>query len=414
MLRPVSVIARNYREAFSGLPRSVWLLATASLVNRSGTMVLPFLALFLTEKRGFTTTEAGQVLACYGLGGAAGTYLGGWLSDRFDARRVMVASLILTGAGFLILGRLEARWAIFVTIFFLSLVGEAFRPANSSAIAAASPPAVRTKAFALYRLAINLGMSLGPALGGFLAEINYSWLFWVDGATCILAAGFLWTFFRPDVPMVSREEALAAAAAERSPWRDGPFMALAFLMFVLAVVTFQIASTFPLTLRDFHHFSKGEIGLVLGVNTLVIVLFEMVLVHRLSGRDPLKVVAAGSFLFCFGMALLPFGSGFAYVAFTVFVWTIGEMLTFPVLAGAVANRAGEANRGRYMGIFTLSFEGAFVISPLAGTWIYQHFGPRTLWSGCGAVGFVLLAGYWLLSGVFTSPSRAEPAPPSGD
>jgi predicted MFS family arabinose efflux permease len=402
-------IVKNYREAFSGLPRTVWLLATASLVNRSGTMVLPFLALFLTERRGFSTTEAGQVLACYGLGGAAGTYLGGWLSDRFDASRVMVGSLVLTGAGFLILGHLEARWAIFVTVFFLSLVGEAFRPANSSAIAAASPPAERTKAFALYRLAINLGMTLGPALGGFLAARDYSWLFRVDGATCILAAGFLWMFLSRDARAVDREEALAAAAAERSPWRDGPFMALAVLRFVLAMVTFQIASTFPLTLRDFHRFSKGEIGLVLGVNTLVIVLFEMVLVHRLSGRDPLKVVAMGSFLFCLGMALLPLGSGFAYVAFTVIVWTVGEMLTFPVLAGAVANRAGEANRGRYMAIFTLSFEGAFVIAPLAGTWIYQNFGPRALWLSCGAIGFVLLAGYWLLSNVFAREAREQPA-----
>jgi predicted MFS family arabinose efflux permease len=399
-------IAKSYREAFSGLPRPVWLLATASLVNRSGTMVLPFLALFLTERRGFTTGEAGQTLACYGLGGVAGTYLGGWLCDLFDARRVMAGSLVLTGAGFLVLGHVEARGTIFLTIFLLSLVGEAFRPANSAAIAAASPPTVRTKAFALYRLAINLGMTLGPALGGFLAARDYSWLFRVDGGTCVLAAGLLWVFFRGDLRTVDREEVRAAAAAERSPWRDAPFMILAGLMFSLAVVSFQVPSTFPLTLRHLHRFSESQIGLALAVNTLIIVLFEMVLVHRLGTRDPLKVVAVGSFLFCLGLGLLPLGSGFAYVAFTVFVWTVGEMLTFPVLAGVVANRAGEANRGRYMATFTLSFEGAFVIAPLAGTWIYQRFSPRALWYGCGAMGFLLLAGYWLLSGVF---ARERPA-----
>jgi predicted MFS family arabinose efflux permease len=399
-------IVKSYRDAFSGLPRPVWLLSAATLVNRSGTMVLPFLALFLTEKRGFSTTEAGRTLACYGLGGVAGSYLGGWLCDRFDARKVMGGSLTLTGAGFLILGRLEVPWAIFLAVFLLSLVAEAFRPANSSALAAASPPEVRTKAFALYRLAINLGMTLGPAIGGFLAARDYSWLFRVDGGTCLLAAFLLWVFFRHDLRAVDGEEVRAAAAAERSPWRDGPFLALAGMMFLLAVVTFQIASTFALTLRDVHHLSEARIGLALSVNTLVIVLFEMVLVHRLAGRDPLKVVAVGSFLFCFGMALLPFGAGFAYVAFTVLVWSIGEMLTFPVLAGVAANRAGEANRGRYMGIFTLSSEGAFVFAPLAGTWVYQQFGPRTLWYGCGAVGFLLLAGFWRLSPVF---ARERPA-----
>jgi predicted MFS family arabinose efflux permease len=411
MLRAV---VKAYREAFSGLPKPVWLLAAASLVNRSGTMVLPFLALFLTEKRGFTTAEAGQVLALVGVGGGAGTYLGGWLSDRLGTRRVMVGSLVLNGVGFLILGRVESRLAIFLSVLFLSLVGEAFRPANAAAIAAATQPALRTRAYALYRLAINLGMTAGPAVGGFLAARDYAWLFRVDGGTCILAAGLLWLFFRRDLQPVAGAEARAAAAAERSPWRDGPYMLLALLMFTLAVVTFQFLSTFPLTLRDLHHFNESQIGLVLAVNTLIIVLFEMVLVHRLGGRDPLKVVAVGSFLFCVGMGAVPFGLTFAYVAFTVAVWTVGEMLSFPVLSGVAANRAGEASRGRYMAVFTLSFESAFVVSPLAGTWIYQRFGPRTLWSGCIAVGFVLLAGYWILSGVFARERQALAAVATAD
>jgi predicted MFS family arabinose efflux permease len=175
---------------------------------------------------------------------------------------------------------------------------------------------------------------------------------------------------------------------------------MAGLMFLLALVTFQVVSTFPLTLRGVYRFDESRIGLALAVNTLLIVLFEMVLIHRIGARDPLKVAAVGSCLFCGGLALLPFGAGFAYVALTAVVWTLGEMLTFPVLAGVVANRAGEANRGRYMGIFTLSFDGAFVIAPLLGTWLYQRCGPRTLWTSCGALGAVLLAGFWLLAGVF--------------
>jgi len=406
------VIARNYRDAFSGLPRPVWLLAIASLVNRSGTMVLPFLTLFLTSKRGFSVIQAGSVLAVWGLGGVVGTYLGGWLSDRVDPRSVMAVSLVLTGAGFLVLGQLQAHPAIFITVFFLSLVAEAFRPANSTAIGAASPPALRTKSYALYRLAINLGMTLGPAAGGFLAARDYAWLFWADGGTCILAAACLWMFFRRDVRAVDVAEARAAAAAERSPWRDGPFLALAGLMLLLAMVTFQIVSTFPLTLRAVHHFSESRIGLALSVNTLIIVLFEMVLIHRLGARDPLKVVAVGSFLFCLGLGLLPLASGFAWVAFTVAVWTTGEMMAFPVLAGITANRAGDASRGRYMAVFTLSFESAFVVAAPAGTWIFQRFGPRALWNTCGALGLVLAAGFWLLAR-WLRPAAAPAAPGRG-
>ncbi len=400
MLRAV---ATAYRDAFSGLPRPVWLISAATLVNRSGTMVLPFLALYLTSERGLSTTQAGQTLALYGIGGVAGSYLGGWLSDRVSPRRVMEASLVLTGMGFFVLGHLEALWAICLMMVALSLVAEGFRPACSAALAAEAAPDERTRAFALNRLAINMGMSLGPAVGGFLAARNYGWLFRVDGVTCALAALFLWASFRREPPVVRPVAAAGEEAGDRSPWRDGPFLAAMALLFLLAAVTFQIASTYPLTLRDLYHFGESRIGLVLAINTVIIVLAEMVLIHRVRGMSPLRLVAVGSFLLCLGFGLLPFGvaGGFAYVAFTVVIWTMGEMLTLPVMGGVVANRAGERSRGRYMALFTVAFEGAFVVAPLAGTWVYQAFGPERLWLGCIAIGAVLLVGFWRLAGVFT-------------
>ena len=402
-------LAAAYRDAFAGLSKSVWLISAAILVNRSGTMVLPFFALFLTSERGFSTTQAGQTLAMYGIGGIAGSYLGGWLSDLIPPRRVMEGSLALTGLGFLVLGHLEARWAIFLMVLALSLVAEAFRPACSAALAAEVGPGERTRAFALQRLAINMGMSLGPAVGGFLASRDYGWLFRVDGATCLLAALVLWAAFRGQPPVARPSAAAAGEVADRSPWRDGPFLAAMFLLFLLATVTFQLFSTYALTLRDLYGFGESRIGLVLAINTVIIVLVEMVLIHRLQDRNPLRLAAVGSFLLCLGFGLLPFGvaGGFAYVAFTVAIWTMGEMITLPVMGGVVANRAGERSRGRYMALFTVAFEGAFVTSPLIGTWVYQAYGPRILWIGCIGVGVVLLAGFWRLAEVLT------PAAPRG-
>ena len=388
-------ILAAYREAFSGLSRTVWLLALTTLVNRSGTMVLPFLILYLTQKQGFATTDAGKALGIYGLGGVFGSYLGGWLCDRVPPRRVMVGSLALAGAGFILLGRLDARPGILITIFLLAVVGEGFRPANNAAVAAASAPALRTRAFALNRLAVNLGMSLGPTIGGFLAMIDYAWLFAVDGATSLFAAAVLFVAFHAEDR--KPEEAPAVAVPGRSPWRDGPFLVMMVLFFLLALITFQMASTFPLTLRDLYGFREGRIGLVMAVNTVIIVLFEMVLVHRVGSRDPLKLVGIGGLLFGAGMALLPFGTGFAFAAFSVLVWTVGEMLAFPMSAGAVASRAGEANMGVYMGLYTVSVEGAWVFAPLVGTWVYQTWGAKTLWLGCGAVGVILLLGFYGVS-----------------
>jgi MFS family permease len=384
-------ILAAYRQAFAGLNRSVWLLSLATLVNRSGTMVLPFLVLYLVKMRGFETMDAGVAIGLYGAGGVLGSYLGGWLCDRVAPRWVIAGSLALTGVGFIVLGRLTTQPSIFVAMCLLGLVGEGFRPATSTALAAAAPPELRTRAFALNRLAVNVGMSLGPSLGGFLAMRSYDWLFLVDGGTCLLSSAFLLVAFHGGTATAAKPE--VAAEPGRSPWKDGPFLVMMGLFFLLALVTFQMVSTFGLTLRDLYGLREGQIGLVMAVNTVIIVAFEMILVHRVGAMDPLRLVGVGGCLFGLGFALLPFGSTFPYAVFAVVVWTIGEMLSFPLAAGAVANRAGDSNRGLYMGLFTLSFEGAWIFSPILGTWIYQTWGPKTLWLGCGAVGLVLLVGF---------------------
>ncbi len=412
MLRP---IAAAYREAFSGLTRPVWLLSIATLINRSGTMVLPFLVLFLTEERGFTTTQAGQVLALYGVGAVAASYVGGRLCDRFDPRRVMKWSLTLTAASFLTLGQLRSQVAIAAMVVVLSFVGEIFRPANLAALAAASDVGERARSFALMRLAVNVGMTLGPTVGGFLALRDYRWLFIADGATCLFAAVLLQLVFPRNVMQAAPQTPRAATKNPlASPWRDRPLLVILGLMFLLNTVTFQLVGTFPLALRDLYGFSEARIGLALAVNTLVIVLFEMVLVHALSRRNPLKVSGVGAFLFCAGLALLPLGSGFGFVVLTVVVWTVGEMLVFPLASSAVADRAPEESRGTYMGLLNLSFASAFVIAPLVGTWVYQHLGPRPLWYGCGVVGLVVWAGFQAVATLTPStPSLPASVPSTG-
>jgi predicted MFS family arabinose efflux permease len=409
----IAAIAGLYRDAFSGLSRPVWLLGTANLVNRSGTMVLPFMALFLTAERGFSVTDAGRALAVYGVGAVGGAYLGGWWSDRSSPLTVMRASLLATGAGFLVLGWVERRSAIFAVLLLLSVVGETFRPAGGAAIATASAPGERTKAYALHRLAVNLGMTLGPALGGFLAGYGYRWLFLVDGATCAAAAGLLWLFFPRGLPRPAASEGGAAAVEEapaaRSPWRDPPFLALMFLMFLFAVVLFQLSGTYPLMLRDHYGMTELRIGLVLGLNALIVALFEMVLVHSLGAAEPLRMMAVGCLVLCLGFGMLPFGSTFGFAALTVVVWSVGEMLSMPAAGALVANRAGEGTRGSYMGVYMLSFALAFVIAPLAGSWLYEDLGPRVLWLSCAALGPVLGLALRALAPAFRG-GRAASAP----
>ncbi|MBI4716567.1 MAG: MFS transporter [Planctomycetes bacterium] len=400
MLRAVG---RTYREAFTGLGRRVWILALVTFINRSGTMVLPFLTLYLTTQKNETATQAGAALSLYGLGAIAGSYLGGWLCDRLGAVAVQGVSLATTGVLFLVLGQVESRPAILGVLLLLSLSNEIFRPANATSFAQASEPSNRARAFAVNRLAVNLGMSIGPVVGGVLATVDYSWLFVIDAVTCLAAAVLLISTFGLSRRRLG-ESAVGHAAAADSAWQDRPYLIMLLLNTLLACVFFQLMSTFPLTLRQAHGFTEDRIGLVYAVNTVIIVAIEMALVHSLSDRNPLRVMAVGAVLVGGGLALLPFGRGFAYVTGTVVVWTFGEILTMPFGGALAANRAGPRRQGQYMGLYTLSFSVAFVAAPIAGTWVYQHVSPTALWLACGGLGVVIAAALLALA------RRLEAAP----
>ncbi|HEV7672420.1 MAG TPA: MFS transporter [Thermoanaerobaculia bacterium] len=382
-----------YRAAFAGLPRPIWLLAISSLINRSGTMVLPFATLYLTKEMGWTVPEAGLALSFYGAGAMIGSFSGGWLADRISVSLVLVTSLVLNGIGFLTLEHLQSRSAIYWFLVALGTFSEAFRPANATALSAIAGPANRVRAFTLYRLAINLGMSIGPVLGGFLAEHDYRWLFRVDGATCLAAALMLTIWFHDPVEHGTADASDSAARAGRSPWRDGPFVALLGLGMLLAMVFFQIQSTYPLALNRVYGFSEAAIGLALAVNTVIIVLFEMVLAHALRNAPHLRIVAWGSLLFGVGLALLPLGRSFAYVCLTIVVWTLGEMLSLPFLQGVVAERADAKRRGTYLGLLSFAFSIAYMSGPLVGAWVFERFGPAILWYACGVAGVLLWLGF---------------------
>jgi len=381
-----SVIAM-YRQSFAGLPREVWWLALVLLVNRAGSMVMPFMVLYLTEVHGYAPGEAGLALAFYGIGAVIGTAAGGWLTDRIGPKRVMMTSLVTTGMAFIVLGWMETPTGILGTLVVLSILNESFRPANGAAVAACCPRELQKQAFALVRLAVNAGMSIGPVVGGFLADRDFSYLFIVDGVTCLVAALCL-IKLSLGCAAPSGPEA-ATARRDASPWRDREFLIFAALMTISAAMFFQLFGAYVLHFSDVYGFNNARIGGLLAINTGVIVLFEMVLVHKLRHRSEMHLVGFGAALVGVGFALLPFGSGEAWAAFSVIIWTIGEMLVGPIGAGCVAHRAPPAGRGRYMAVFTMGWAIGNMLGPWLGTVIYQVMGPDVLWISCGLIGLLL-------------------------
>ena len=177
----------NPWRGLESLPREVWLLCLATLVNRAGTMVLPFLTLYLTVSRELSPGTAGLALTVYGVSAIIIAPIAGRLSDRFGGLTIMKLSLVLSGSILFLFPFVKSITGIFILCGVWSMAGEAFRPPSMATIGEWGGPERRKAAFALNRLAINLGMSIGPVVGGFLAMRSFNLLFYVDGTTSLLA-----------------------------------------------------------------------------------------------------------------------------------------------------------------------------------------------------------------------------------
>jgi len=381
--------------SFQGLPRMVWFLALVTFINRAGTMILPFIALYATRELGMRESRTGWIIGCYGAGAIVGSYLGGWLADRLGDLRVVLMSLFWAGIVMLTLPYLRDPLALAGGIFLTGLVGEAYRPGANAATVASCPPEARQRAFALIRLAINIGMVFGPAIGGMLAMHDYAWIFRVDGLTCLAASALVFFAVPASRRGIHTEPAPGEPAVTEAggPFRDPLFLYYILLSIISGAIIFQAFSTYPLYLESVYGLTEFDYGLVMGINGVMIVLFEMILTRIVERRRTTRVIAVGVLFTAAGMAVLPLGSGFSFAVLSVVIWTVGEMLESPAKLALAAGMAGEGQRGRYLGLFHVSYGFAFLIGPVVGSFVYERFGPNTLWFGVGVVGVLLAIAY---------------------
>jgi MFS family permease len=374
-----------------GMPRGVWVLFATTLVNRAGTMVLPFLVLYLTRDLGFTAGQAGAVLFVYGAGAFVSAALSGRLSDVLGPLHVIRDSLFLSGVILLAFPFARTFAAVMAMALALSLAAEAFRPASMAVVADLVKPGQRKPAFALTRLAINLGMSVGPALGGYLATVSFRWLFIVNGAASLLAGTVLLLALRRAPIHQGHAEAEPGgpvALPSKRAWSDPRLLLFLAAVFPVALVFFQHMSSMALYLVRDLGLSEIDYGLFFTINTLLIVALEVPINSATAHWPHRRTLALGAFLFGVGFGGLAFAWDFWSVATTVVIWTFGEMFLFPSLAAYVTDIAPRSRRGEYMGLTQMAMSAAFAIGPWAGTAVLDRFGGKTLWLGSFALGLL--------------------------
>lgn len=373
---------KAWRE-LSRLPRRLWVLAAANLINRAGTMALPFLSLYLIKARGFTVGQAGAMLALYGAAAFAVGPVSGALCDRWGANRVMIASLASSGLFALAFPLARGVPGVAAVTLAWALCAEAFRPAGMTVVSESAPPDMRKQANALNRLAVNLGMSVGPAVGGFLAAVSFPALWIIDGATTLIAAAVLAVYLTDAGPARGERSAGLPSFGGLSD----PRLRYCLLAAVpIALVFFQNDGALPVFLVRHLRLNEAFYGLMFSLNTLLIVLFEIPLNHATAAWSHRRTLALGAGLFAVGYGAHVFASRGWHVAAATAVWTFGEMIFLPGLTAYVADISPDLRRGEYMGLYSMSFSFAFMLGPWGGLLLLDRAGPAVLWSAAFAVG----------------------------
>lgn len=368
-------------------------------------MVIPFLGIYMSTELHFTKPQIGLVLGCFGLGSVAGSWLGGWLTDKFGNFKVQTWSLILVIPLFLILPLFRTFEGLAVMIFILTLVADTFRPANSVSVARYAKPENITRAYSLNRMAVNLGFSIGPALGGFLATISYNWIFYGNAIAASIAVLVFIYFFRNKKSNIGSSDKQAPLKAiekeyipERNAYKDSLFIGFNIFCFLFSMAFFQLITTLPLFYKDVHQLNASQIGLLLGFSGFVIVLFEMVLIHLIEHRMTVRqIMLVGTAISAISNYMLNLDLGMIWLFLAMLVLSSGEMLTLPFTATVAIQRAGKTNQGAYMGFNSLAFAAANIFSPYLGTYIAEHFGYQTLWTTTGSILLLVsIAFYWII------------------
>jgi MFS family permease len=362
-----------------GLPRAFWALWAGSFVNRLGTMVEPFLAFYLTGVRGLSLAATGAVLALFGLGSVVSQMLGGMLADRIGRRATLTGGMLATAAAMLALGYVTTTPVVIAVVFVLGVTIDMYRPASQALVADLVPPADRPRAYGLLFWAINLGFAVAMVLGGTLSRAGFSWLFWVDAATCAVYAVLIWRA----VPETRVRRADREPGGFADVLRDRVAVASVLIVFGYAFVYLQSYSTLPLAMRH-AGLPPQAYGLAMAVNGIGIVIIQPVIVGWLQRRDASRVLAAGMGIVGLGFGLTALASSTPAFAATVLVWTAGEVLFAAVSMAIVADLAPPHLRGRYGGLYGTAFSVAALLGPLGGSWLLEH-GTWLPWLTCAVL-----------------------------
>lgn len=381
----------KYIDNFRGFSREIWILTFITFINRAGTMVLPFLSKYLKEDLHFSYSQVGWIMVSFGCGSILGSWLGGKLSDKIGFYKIMIFSLLTSGIAFFGLQFITSFQGLLIAMFFIMIIADMFRPAMFVSLGAYAKPENRTRALTLVRLAINLGFAAGPALGGLLImSVGYKGLFWVDGATCILAISIFWILVKEKKKSKYTDKEHPGEVLTHSVFKDTPFWIFLTGTLITGILFFQLFTTIPLYHKEQFNLSEFQTGLLLTLNGVLVFFLEMPIVSYIEKHkiNKLKVITYGCMAMAISIYLLLINNWSGILIIMMIFMTFAEMFVFPFSNSFAMSRAPKGHEGRYMAIFTMSYSLAHILSAKTGMEIINFFSYQTNWFFMGTLGVI--------------------------
>lgn len=378
------------------LPSVFWVIIAAVLANQLGNMALFFLVPYLATHFTLPFASFAYASCCAGL--LVGGFFSGMIANRIGAVKLMTITLGLNALIVFGIPMLTRFWSIELTCILWGSIFGLFRPATQTFLSYVSSPESYKITFSIYRLANNLGLSVGPAIGGYLAVHSFPLIFIFNGSANIVAALILilGLTHRSCKDLASTTQPLSPPPSFRDLKQDPILRIFLMGMIPISMVFYQLSSTLPIFIHEYLHFPLSFYGLLFTFNTLLIVFFELPLNIATLHWSPRRNMIVGSFLISLGYG------GYAWVSqsWEIFlltgVWTLGEMILFPAATAYIAQISTEKKRANYISLFTTITNLGLFLGPWAGAVVMQHWASTGLWLTCGAWGVVSIILFYFL------------------
>jgi len=393
----MSTIKKGFASFTQGLPPTYWLLWSGTLINRLGGFVIPFLTLYLTNQRGIPVSQAALMVSLFGAGSFLSQIVGGELTDRLGRRPVMLMSFLITPVFMLALGFAREIPTIAICTLIVGFFTDLYRPAVGAAIADLVLPESRTRAYGYNYWAINLGAAVAPLLAGLLAGYNYLILFVADAATTFIFGLIVLFGIRETRPAEAHHDAHVSFKERINQIKREPILLIfSFLALFVGMIYMQGYVTLPLDMGA-HGLGPEQYGAAIAVNGFLIILVTIPISNMATKWHRFRTMAFSAILLGLGFGFTSLAETLPLFIISVVIWTLGEIAATSVAPAIIADLSPVELRGVYQGIFGSAWGLAYFIGPLAGGWIYEHWGSNTLWTGCLLLGIALAFCYLAMS-----------------